>query len=218
MTTQISANSSCAWVSVPMRRVFKFLGLCNPSFFFFFPKMANRSPLYGVHTALHIDYKSDAMVSRWYWITLDLNIYPKPKYDIPLPSDVVPIKTEYNNTETSTVKSGRTTNKESYFLSSNAAFRFCGWIIPWKREISDKEDWKSWGGGECIVSSYSTLMQQQQKKIAQMIKCWDIINNLSSSLVVHRVYIIGRLKPFFVVSSLFISTVEDYKIVQPEGV
>lgn len=86
-----------------------------------------------------------------------------------------------------------------------------------EKEISDKQDWKSWGGGKCIVSSYSTLMQEQQKKFSQMINCCDIINNLSSSLVVHRVYIIGRLKPFFVVSSLFISTVEDYKIVQPEG-
>lgn len=51
-----------------------------------------------------------------------------------------------------------------------------------------------------------------------MINCYDIVNNLSSSLVVHRVYIIGRLKPFFVVSSFFISTVENYKLVQPEGV
>lgn len=33
-----------------------------------------------------------------------------------------------------------------------------------EREISDKQDCKSWGGGECIVSSYSTLMQQQQQK------------------------------------------------------
>lgn len=87
-----------------------------------------------------------------------------------------------------------------------------------EREISDRHDCKSWGGGECIVSSYSTLMQQQQQQISQVINCHDIINNLSSSLVVHGVYIIGRLKPFFVVSSLFISTVEDYKIVQPEGV
>lgn len=55
-------------------------------------------------------------------------------------------------------------------------------------------------------------------EISQMINYCGIINNLSSSLVVHKVYIIGRLKPSFVVSSLFISTVEDYKIVQPEGI
>lgn len=55
-------------------------------------------------------------------------------------------------------------------------------------------------------------------RISQMTNYRDIINNLSSSLVVQRVYIIGRLKPFFVVPSLFISNVEDYKIVQPEGI
>lgn len=64
-----------------------------------------------------------------------------------------------------------------------------------------------------LNSSYATT-----KKISQMITCCGIISNLSSSLVVHRVYIIGRPNPFFVVSCIFISRVKDYKIVQPERV
>lgn len=35
---------------------------------------------------------------------------------VPLPSDVAPIKTEGNNPERSTIKSGRSTNQECYFV------------------------------------------------------------------------------------------------------
>lgn len=113
MTIQISANSPCDWVSVHGRRLVKHLGLIH---LIFFPIIPHTAPLYWVHIALCIDYKSDAMFSRHCWTNLDLNIYSKPKDMVPLPSDVAPIKTECDNSERRTLKSGRATNKECSFI------------------------------------------------------------------------------------------------------
>lgn len=153
MTIQISVHFPCDWVSVPERRVLKCLGLLDPSDCS--PITPNGAPLYSVHIALHIDHEADTVIFRQYWTNLDLNVYQKPKYVVPLVNDVAKIKTECNNSERSSRKSGRTTNEECCFIflllmlllgSVGGSFH--------EKEISDKQDWKSWGGGECIVSSY----------------------------------------------------------------